>query len=900
MDVGEVAARLEVRPERGLSEEEAAARLASHGPNELEQVRGQSPLGIFVAQFRDVLILILLAAAGIAALLGELSDAVVIGVIVALNAIIGTVQEYRAEKALSALRRMSAPEVSVRRGGHTRRMPGRGLVPGDVVALEAGNVVPADVRLVEVADLQVDESALTGESVAVDKSPKSISAADVPLGDRRNMAYKGTNVTRGHGHALVVATGMYTELGGIARLIRDAGTLKTPLQQRLARFSRRLAVAVLGIVAVVFAAGLIRGEEVLLMFLTSVSLAVAAIPEALPAVVTISLALGAQRMSRRQALIRRLPAVESLGSVTWICSDKTGTLTKNRMHVEVLYAAGTHFATLSEIGAESALGRSLGHALALCTDVVAGPARAAGAAADDDDGDDDGTNAGLVGDPTEVALYLAARAAGYDKAVLEREQPRVAELAFDAERRAMSTLHDAGAGVVAYVKGAPEALLPRCVSAFGGDDGERAGDDGGLGELDLGSIQRVAEELAARGYRVLALARRTLDEVPAPLTADVVETELELLGLVGLIDPPRDEVPQAIADCQSAGITPVMITGDHPGTARAIAARLGIAGADGEVLTGRDLDAMSEEELAARVLSVRVYARVNPAQKIAIVRALQARGQFVAMTGDGVNDAPALKRADIGVAMGQGGTDVAREAGAMILLDDDFATIVGAVREGRRIFDNIRKFIKYTMTSNAGEIWTLLLAPFFGLPLPLLPIHILWVNLVTDGLPGLALAAEPGERGLMQRPPRPPGESIFAHGMWQHMVWVGLLIGALSIGTQAWGLASGRAGWQTMVFTVLTLSQLAHAMVVRSERESLFSQGLLSNRPLLGAVGLTVGLQLAVIYLPGLNAVFRTQPLSALELAACFAPVLVVVAAVEIEKAMWRRRDRSARARQST
>ena len=682
--------------------------------------------------------------------------------------------------------------------------------------------------------------------------------AELPLGDRRNMAFRGTQVTRGRGRGIAVATGMATQIGHIAQLLHGDAIGKTPLQRRLASFGQRLALAILAICALIFAAGLLRGEEVVLMFLTAISLAVAAIPEALPAVVTVSLALGAAKMSKRNALVRRLPAVETLGSVTFICSDKTGTLTENRMRVERVVIGGEELERVPTD--ESPLAQRLRQALALSNDVKPG------------NGDT------LLGDPTEVALYEAAQRAGCDKSALEIQMPRLAERAFDAERKLMTTLHRDGDRVVAFCKGAPEHLLPLCRSELNGS---------GVAPFDALPRLDTAERLAHQGFRVLALAYGEHDTLPTSL--DGIEQGLTLLGLVALIDPPRANARQAVDECRAAGIVPVMITGDHPGTAHAIALRLGIVAEDDAVLTGRELQQMSQQEFEAHVEHVRVYARVTPEQKIRIVQALQDKGEFTAMTGDGVNDAPALRRADIGVAMGMKGTDVAREAADMVLLDDDFATIVSAVREGRRIYDNIRKFVKYTMTSNSGEIWTLLLAPFLGLPLPLLPIHILWINLVTDGLPGLALAAEPHERNIMQRPPRPPRESIFAHGMWQHMIWVGLLIGGLSLLAQAWAYESGWAHWQTMVFTVLTFAQLVHALAIRSERDSLFSIGLLSNLPLLGAVLFTVALQLGVIYLPWANALFRTAPLSAGELLICFALPLVVLAAVEAEKWAARR-----------
>ncbi|MCM2328651.1 MAG: cation-translocating P-type ATPase, partial [Lysobacter sp.] len=736
----------------------------------------------------------------------------------------------------------------------------RDLVPGDLVLLEAGNIVPADLRLVEAARLKVQEAALTGESVPVDKQVKPLASAEASLGDRTNMAYKGTIVTYGRGRGIVAATGMATELGRIATLLQSATEGQTPLQRRLAHFGRRLALAALGICAIVFAAGMLRGEPLVLMFLTAVSLAVAAIPEALPAVVTVALAMGAGKMAQRNALVRRLPAVESLGSVTVICSDKTGTLTQNRMRVARLWSGTVHEGPADTLP-ETEPWPQLARAMALCND-----------AEEDASGE-------LQGDPTETALHAAAREAGYEKAVLAEAMPRVMELPFDSDRKRMTTVHRDGDGHLALTKGAPESVVPRCT---------RVATAAGEVAIDAPAVLAEAERMAAEGLRVLAVASRRWEGLPSGDDVDRVEEGLTFLGLVGLIDPPREEAAAAVAECVSAGIKPVMITGDHPVTARAIAGALGILGEGEAVIDGTELASLSPEDLRERAGRAAVYARVNPEQKIRIVEALQARGEIVAMTGDGVNDAPALNRADVGIAMGRSGTDVAREASHLVLLDDNFATIVTAVREGRRIYDNIRKFIRYAMTGNLGEIWTIFLAPFLGLPIPLLPIHILWVNLVTDGLPGLALAVEPAERGLMRRPPRPPQENVFARGMWQHIVWVGLLLGGVCVGTQAWAHASGVAHWQTMVFTVLALSQLGHVLAIRSERESLFSLGVFSNLPLAATVGFTVALQLAVIYVPWLNGIFHTQPLSARELALCFALSSVVFVGVEIEKAMIR------------
>ncbi|MDO9007717.1 MAG: cation-translocating P-type ATPase [Thiobacillus sp.] len=859
LDSEEAIARLASDPQQGLTSEAAASGLQQHGANSLTETGRRHPLAMLVAQFTDFMILVLIAAAVIAGVVGEPQDSIAIVVIVLLNGLLGFVQEYRAERAMLALKQMAAPMASVIRDGQTRQIAGTELVPGDIVKLEAGNIVPADLRLLELASLKVNESALTGESQAVEKRVAPLHEADLPLGDRFNLAYKGTVVTYGRALGLVVGTGMQTELGKIAALL-SGETGKTPLQKRLARFGQNLALVVLAICVIIFVAGWLRGEPPLVMLLTAISLAVAAIPEALPAVVTISLALGAARMVRQNALIRRLPAVETLGSVTYICSDKTGTLTLNQMQVDCVLADGINRSVLQ--GTEEAPWRELGWAMALCND-----------AAIDASGN-------LTGDPTETALLVAAQEAGFAQAALRQAWPRVAEIPFDSERARMSTLHQEGDAVLVLVKGAPEGMLPLCVDQLFSN---------GAGPIDRAALHAEAEHLAKQGLRVLAFALRRLPQVPDAPDAATVETGLTFIGLAGLIDPPRPEAAAAVAACKAAGIIPVMITGDHPATARAIAVRLGIVDDGGTVLTGSQLARLSLEAFEREVESVRVYARINPEQKIKIVQALQDKGEFVAMTGDGVNDAPALKRADIGIAMGKGGTDVAREAAHMTLLDDNFATIVSTVREGRRIFDNIRKFVKYTMTSNSGEIWTIFLAPFLGLPIPLLPIHILWINLVTDGLPGLALANERAEHDVMQRPPRPPQESIFAHGMWQHMLWVGLLMGGVTLLTQAWAVNVGSAHWQSMVFTVLTLSQLGHVLAIRSERESLFSLGVFSNPALIGAVLLTFALQMAVLYVPWLNPIFKTEPLDLGELVFCLAMSSIVFFAVEIEKWLVRR-----------
>jgi Ca2+-transporting ATPase len=857
----------------GLSADEARKRLDEHGPNVIREEKKKGPFLMFLDQFRDFMILVLIAAAVISGVIGEFSDAIAIIVIVILNAMLGFIQEYRAEKAMTALKKMAALTARVIRDARTMEIEASGLVPGDIVILETGKIVPADMRLTEAAHLKVVEASLTGESQPAEKHIRALLDETLPLGDRINMVYKGTTVSYGRGRGIVVATGMDTELGKVASMLQVEEEVKTPLQKRLATFGRNLSFAILIICAVIFGAGLLRGEPAVLMLLTAISLAVAAIPEALPAVVTISLALGAKKMVKQNALMRKLPAVETLGSVTYICSDKTGTLTLNKMNVEESYADGKLINPSMPPFAKGRIGGIFMTALALCND--AGLNR---------DGE-------VTGDPTEAALYVFAKEAGFAKDELVKRMPRIGELPFDSERKCMTTIHETrhetslskGTGFVSFTKGAIEVLLERSVDVLTSN---------GVRKINVDEIRKASDRMAADGLRIIGIAMRSWEALPGDMTPEIVETGLTFVGLVGMMDPPREEAKEAITSCRKAGIKPVMITGDHPVTAKAIAKRIGVLGDDsGAVLTGKELSELSMEQFEAAVEHIRVYARVAPEQKLKIVKALQDKGQFVAMTGDGVNDAPALKRADIGIAMRITGTDVAKEASHMILLDDNFATIVKAVKEGRKIYDNLRKIIKYLLSSNSGEIWTLFLAPFFGLPIPLLPIQILWINLMTDALPAIALSAEPEERDVMERPPRHPKESVFVHGLGFYCIWVGLVMGGVTLATQAWSIHVSGSHWQTMVFTVLCLSQFGNALAVRSEKESFFRIGPLSNKYLLGAVILSFFFQMATIYFPLLNPVFKTQPLSMKELLVTIGLSSIVFFAAETQK-WWKRRIR--------
>lgn len=870
----------------GLSDEEAELRLNTLGPNTLEEEgRRRPPLFIFLKQFKDLMILILLAAAIIAGLTGDLADAVVILAIVVLNGILGFTQEYRAEQALTALRKMDVHRVSVTRNSERREIPTQDLVPGDLIHLSAGSRIPADGRLITAINLQIDEASLTGESNPVMKQTGP-TPSNAPLMDRKNIVYRGTAVASGRGEAIVMATGMRTEMGRIAHLLQTTEKEKTPLQIRLANVGRWLVLAVLLICGIIFFAGLWRGESPAVMFLTAISLAVAAIPEGLPAVVAIVLAIGSQRMAARRALIRKLPTVETLGCVTVICSDKTGTLTENRMTMTQIYIPGPgkrdsegHPPSpipmrdrLPDLPKDLSL-RPLLETMALCNDAVSQESSHSG----------QDPSHSLHGDPMEQALLDAAGSAGIYKADLEVLYPRISEIPFDPTRKRMVTLHKTESGFRLLMKGGIDEVL-QCSDRLLSGPSILA-----LSEEIRTKILEANRQMAADGLRILAAAYQDLDREPHDLRD--VEKGMTFLGLAGMMDPPRREVREAVRKCLQAGILPIMITGDHRLTAEAVARDLGISHEDSRTITlSEDTSAFDDPSLQNGLDRVTVYARVIPEHKLRIVEAYQRQGQIVAMTGDGVNDAPALKRAHVGVAMGITGTDVTKEAADMILLDDNFATIVSAIEEGRRIYDNIRKFIRYMLTTNFGEILVLLFAILLGMPLPLLPVQILWINLVTDGLPALALGMEPAERGIMKRPPRPPAESLFSRGLGWHILWVGFLMSTGTLAVFSWSLTTHSLAYaQTLVFYTLVMFQLFHVLAIRSERNSLFQQGILSNPYLLASVILGILLQLALITVPDLREVFHTILPQSEDLLICTAVAFSVFLLVELEKWLVRR-----------
>ncbi len=813
---------LQTDPAQGLSAAEAARRLEQHGANVLREKKKKTNLQRFLDQFKDVMILILIAAAIVSFVIacvegnpGEFFEPALILLIVILNAVMGMLQESKAEKALDALKSMSAPHARVLRDGTEQIIDAASLVPGDIIRLEAGDFVPADARLLHSAGLKSEESALTGESVPSEKDAQEPVAADAALGDRVNMVFSGCSVTYGTATAVVTATGMQTEMGKIAGLLSGEEETQTPLQKKLASLGKILGFVALGACAIIFVVGLLNGIDVLEIFMTSVSLAVSAIPEGLPAIVTIVLSIGVQRMVKKNAIIRRLPAVETLGSASVICSDKTGTLTQNRMTLQKAYLDGA--AEIIDSG--DAAARTLVRTAALCCD---------GAVTFEADG-----TVTHIGDPTETAIVFAAHQFGDTKETLGAAFPRLAELPFDSDRKRMSVVVEHDGRKLAIVKGAFDGIAPLCTAG----DTERA--------------RQVNDEMSRKALRVLAVAVREIDALPEVLAPETLEKDLTFLGLVGMIDPPREEARDAVAVCREAGIRPVMITGDHVVTASAIAKNLGILQDGDRAITGAELDAMSETELDAAVEQISVYARVSPENKIRIVKAWQKKNKVVAMTGDGVNDAPALKAADIGCAMGITGTDVAKGAADMTLTDDNFATIVDAVREGRGIYANIRKVVGFLLGTNIGEVITVFAAMLLWHRSPLLSMQLLWINLVTDSLPAIALGMEEVEPGVMRQKPKPKDEGIFAHGLGVRVVLQGLMFGILSLAAFwiGWQSTGDLAGGQTLAFMTLALSQVVQAFNMRSDR-SLFKTGFFTNRRLNLACLLSVVLVALVLFTP--------------------------------------------------
>ena len=876
LTVEEIFERLASGPS-GLTADEAAKRLQTHGPNELQARSHISPWSILFEQFKNVLIIILLLATALSAFLGHGVEAIAITAIVLFAVILGFIQEYRAERAIEALRELAAPAATVIRDGREERIPARDLVPGDLVLLATGDKVPADARLTEAVNLQTVEAPLTGESAPVEKQSKPLPDSQLPAADQRNMTFAGTAVTYGRGRALIVATGMATEFGKIARMLQDVDTAKTPLQKNLDRIGKSLARAAFAVVFVIVIVGLFRGQPFVEMLIFGVALAVAVVPEALPAVVTISLALGVKRMVRRNALIRRLPAVETLGSTSVICSDKTGTLTKDEMTVRRLYVPG-HMIEVSGTGYEPTGVFSMNGAGAKMSTPLAMLLRAAALASDAHVEQKNGAGTWEVkGDPTEGALIVVAAKAGLNKAELDKQFLRVSEIPFTAETKRMTTLHETPEGIVAYSKGAPEVILRSCTLQLTDAEAEP------LDEARRAEVLECARQMAGEALRVLAVAYK-----PRAAVADA-EHEMTLLGLVGMIDPPRLEAKAAVRQCEEAGIKVIMITGDHPLTAKAVADELGLS-KDGRIVNGSELEAMDDAQLEREVCSIEVCARVSPSHKLRVVTALQNCGQVVAMTGDGVNDAPALKKADIGIAMGITGTDVSKEAAAMTLIDDNFASIVAAVEEGRGIFSNIKKYLMYLLSSNIGEIGLMAGATLAGLPLPLSAVQILYVNLATDGLPALALAVDPPEEGLMHRPPRNPRTGIFTRPVILLMLAGGVWSAIVNLSLFVWALTSGRSVSEamTMTFVSLVLIQFFKAYNFRSDRASVLHQPFANKWLNLAIVWELVMLGL-ILYVPLLERTFGTFPLTAIDWVIIVAAAFTVSPVLELTKWIERR-----------
>ncbi len=886
--------KLETNLNSGLSSEKAVERLSLYGHNELIETGGRSPLKIIFEQLFSTMVLILLAATVISGFLGDLTEVIAIAAIVILFVALGFFQEYKAEKAMAALKKMAVPLVRVFRNNKEEEIKATQLTPGDIVILEAGNIIPADGRIIESANLRVQESALTGESEPVEKITDILDKDELPIGDRKNMVYMGTVINYGRGKVLITETGMKTELGKIATLIQSVKTGLTPLQKQLDNVGKLLAAAGVAVAIIVMIIGFIMGGSFQEMLLAAVSVAVAVVPEGLPAVVTITLALGAQRMLKRHALIRKLPAVETLGSVNIICSDKTGTLTENRMTVTVLDVAGKYIDLVNrkqDKKQDLKLANDM-HDLFQSWPTALGFTLIGGTLCNDSsikNEEDDTSGYTFHGDPTEGALLVAAKRSGIIKTDLEKYLPRVNELPFESDRKRMTTVHKLNINkkqippnavkthlfdseYIAFTKGSVDGLIKISSSVL---------TDKGIEKLDDHWIKRLEKsnnDLASNGMRVLGVAAKSLDSQNSPLEENLVFT-----GLVGMIDPPRQEVKKAVHTCKAAGIRPIMITGDHPLTASFIADELGISH-NGLVKTGMDLDKLDDPGLEKIVNEVSVYARVSPEHKLKIVKALQNQGHVVGMTGDGVNDSPALKKADIGIAMGITGTDVSKEASEMILLDDNFATIVASAEEGRVIYDNMKRFICFSVAGNVGKVLVMLAAPIFGAVVALMPLQLLWLNLLTDGLLGLGLGVETAEKGVMKRPPRSPKASIFGGGAGLRITWIGIVIGlaTLLLGWIYYKEMNGK--WQTMMFTVLTFLQIGQALASRSNTDSLFSMKFFSNMLLIWMIISTVLLQLIVIYIPFLAGIFNAVPLSLLDIIICILFGTIPFFAIELEK----------------
>ena len=887
--------------ETGLTSAQVNERKAQHGANELIERGGRSLYQILWGRITAKMVLILIGAAVVAGLLGDTKNTIAILAVVALYAFLGFIQEYRAEQAIAMLMNMPVPNVRVLRDGKFLELSSRELVPGDIIQLETGDVIPADLRLLEAVNLRIQEAVLTGKSEPIEKHTASLSSDSttpffsghaLPLVDRRNMSYMGTIVTQGRGLAIVVATGRQTELGRLAEHIQQVKPEQSPLQRRLDGLGKNLALIGAMITALIFALGLLRGDELRHMLLTAVSVAVAIVPESIPAVVIITLAFGAKRMWQRNAIIRNLSAVETLGLVTVICSDKTGTLTENRMTVVAL-DVGEHEVDLTEtMGRDGSLHatRGLGAPIESSLSLAAIGGSLCNDAKLIDTGDG---RFHTLGDPTEGALVVVAAKMGYWKSSLDSSFPRAAELPFDSERKRMTTVHHLGqydptvlSGLeigdkryIAFTKGAVNGLL---------DITNHVWVEGKAQPMNAGwksRIEAAHDRLTKKGMRVLGVAFRLLNSIPEVIQTDL-EQNLTLVGMFGMIDPPRPEVMEAVATCRAAGIRPVMITGDHPLSAIEIARQLGIT-ENGHALTGTEIENLSFEELKNAVDEVNVFARIAPEHKLKIVKALQEKGHIVLMTGDGASDSPALRKADIGVAMGLIGSDVSKEASDLVLLDDNFATIIAAVQEGRTIHVNIRKFLQFSVAGNIGKVLVMLLAPFLGRPLPLIPLQLLWLNLLTDGLLGLGMGLENPEPETMKRKPYSPTEGVWAspsRGAGAQTIWIGLMIGALALGIGSWYFFTDRPAWQTMIFTSLAFMQVFHALAARSAKESLFKMGLLSNPWLAGMALLVVVLQLAVLYVPTLSKFFEVISLSGCDLSIAAAAGVIVFTVMELGK----------------